>query len=91
MSIPAGRRSCSTAVRPPASLHLLDAQDMAAALGVEHLWIKDERDRMGLGSFKALGAAYVIAREADTRFEGNWDRAPEAVADCPLRRHLCDR
>lgn len=28
------------------------------------LWIKDERGRMGLGSFKALGAAYVIAHEA---------------------------
>ncbi len=28
------------------------------------VWIKDERARMGLGSFKALGAAYVIACEA---------------------------
>ncbi|WP_306154446.1 pyridoxal-phosphate dependent enzyme [Roseovarius sp. MMSF_3281] len=28
------------------------------------LWLKDERGRMGLGSFKALGAAYVIAHEA---------------------------
>jgi diaminopropionate ammonia-lyase len=28
------------------------------------LWVKDERPRMGLGSFKALGAAYVIAHEA---------------------------
>lgn len=25
------------------------------------IWVKDERTRMGLGSFKALGAAYVIA------------------------------
>ncbi len=29
-----------------------------------HLWLKDERTRMGLGSFKALGAAYVIAHAA---------------------------
>jgi diaminopropionate ammonia-lyase len=28
------------------------------------LWIKDESNRMGLGSFKALGAAYVIAHLA---------------------------
>ena len=28
------------------------------------LFFKDERDRMGLGSFKALGAAYVIAHTA---------------------------
>lgn len=30
----------------------------------ETVWAKDERARMGLGSFKALGAAYVIAHEA---------------------------
>lgn len=59
---------------------LLDSPEMATTLGVEHLWIKDERDRMGLGSFKALGAAYVIAHEADTRFGGNWERAPDEVA-----------
>ncbi len=34
-----------------------------AAFGTT-LWVKDERGRMGLGSFKALGAAYVIAHEA---------------------------
>ena len=28
------------------------------------LWVKDERGRMGLGSFKAFGAAYVIAHQA---------------------------
>ena len=32
--------------------------------GPAKLWVKDERGRMGLGSFKALGAAYVIAAEA---------------------------
>lgn len=37
------------------------ATPMVQALG---LHIKDERSRMGLGSFKALGAAYVIAHEA---------------------------
>ncbi len=37
------------------------APDLAARAGVGSLWIKDERERMGLGSFKALGAAYVIA------------------------------
>lgn len=38
-------------------------------LGCE-TWIKDERGRMGMGSFKALGAAYVIAHDAmDTRAE----------------------
>ncbi|MEO0751293.1 MAG: pyridoxal-phosphate dependent enzyme [Pseudomonadota bacterium] len=35
----------------------------AEGLGCE-TWIKDERGRMGMGSFKALGAAYVIAHDA---------------------------
>ncbi|MEX1234829.1 MAG: pyridoxal-phosphate dependent enzyme [Roseovarius sp.] len=37
---------------------------LAARLGIAQLWLKDERARMGLGSFKALGAAHAIAREA---------------------------
>lgn len=43
---------------------LTDAPALAALAGVARLAIKDERDRMGLGSFKALGAAYVIAHDA---------------------------
>jgi diaminopropionate ammonia-lyase len=43
---------------------LVDQRQLAALAGVARLWIKDERARMGMGSFKALGAAYVIAREA---------------------------
>ena len=39
---------------------------LEAALGVAEVWVKDERARMGLGSFKALGAAYVIACDAQT-------------------------
>lgn len=33
-------------------------------------FIKDERQRMGLGSFKALGAAYVIAHMAQNQKQG---------------------
>lgn len=44
---------------------LIDAQALARDLGVETLHIKDERARMGLGSFKALGASYVIACDAE--------------------------
>ena len=46
----------------PTPLH--DALALAEQLGIGGLWIKDERTRMGLGSFKALGAAFVIARHA---------------------------
>lgn len=43
---------------------LEDATALARDAAVAQLWIKDERGRMGLGSFKALGAAHVIARDA---------------------------
>lgn len=61
-SVQAGRvadllQKCPVAKDTP----LADASGLAP---VSALWIKDERGRMGLGSFKALGAAYVIARAA---------------------------
>ena len=40
------------------------ADELAVRAGVAQVWIKDERSRMGLGSFKALGAAYVIAHDS---------------------------
>lgn len=43
---------------------LIEAPDLAKRFGIAGLHIKDERARMGLGSFKALGAAYVIACDA---------------------------
>jgi diaminopropionate ammonia-lyase len=43
---------------------LLNAPALARAAGVAAVMLKDERARMGLGSFKALGAAHVIAAEA---------------------------
>lgn len=51
---------CSAAAETP----LVAAPALAAQCDVGEVWVKDERDRMGLGSFKALGAAYVIAHEA---------------------------
>ena len=44
---------------------LVRAPALAKGLGPGTLWIKDERGRMGLGSFKALGAAFVIACDAE--------------------------
>ncbi|WP_370401945.1 pyridoxal-phosphate dependent enzyme [Sulfitobacter sp. JB4-11] len=51
---------CPVAAATP----LVDAPALAHASGVGKVWVKDERGRMGLGSFKALGAAHVIARDA---------------------------
>ncbi|EPX80274.1 pyridoxal-phosphate dependent enzyme [Litoreibacter arenae] len=44
---------------------LLDMPALAEQVGVASVVVKDERTRKGLGSFKALGAAYAIAREAE--------------------------
>lgn len=52
---------CPAAAETP----LVDVPALAAQSAVGHVHIKDERARMGLGSFKALGAAYVIARDAE--------------------------
>lgn len=44
---------------------LVMSEALAGIAQVAEVWVKDERGRMGLGSFKALGAAYVIARDAE--------------------------
>ena len=54
-----------------AATPLLDVPALAARLDIARLHIKDERARMGLGSFKALGAAYAIAREAEKVVQGD--------------------
>ena len=46
---------------------LLARDALAKALGIGALHIKDERSRMGLGSFKALGASFAIAARAEER------------------------
>lgn len=59
------------------STPLLDGPEIAAELGIAELFMKDERQRMGLGSFKALGAAYVIANEANQAGAENLSTALE--------------
>ena len=49
------------AYRPTPLLHI---SSLGASIGGARLCVKDETARMGLGSFKALGAAYAIARDA---------------------------
>ena len=43
---------------------LIDATGLARTFGIAKLSIKDERERMGLGSFKALGAAFAVTKKA---------------------------
>ena len=51
---------CPVAARTP----LTSSSLLADNLGIKNLWFKDERERMGLGSFKAIGASFVIASRA---------------------------
>ncbi|WP_417670197.1 pyridoxal-phosphate dependent enzyme [Roseibium sp.] len=46
---------------------LVMSEELSEELGVASVAIKDERSRMGLGSFKALGAAHAIAKRAHAR------------------------
>lgn len=74
LSFPTGAPAPSVAVEKPRALlsqcpvhkptPLVDCPALANIASVARLHVKDERDRMGLGSFKALGAAYVIANDA---------------------------
>lgn len=57
----------------PTPLH--DAPSLARRAGVARVRVKDERGRMGLGSFKALGAAYAIACDAAATDPADWSRA----------------
>jgi len=43
---------------------LTKCSPLAGKLGVDEIYLKDERSRLDLGSFKALGAAYAIAKLA---------------------------
>ena len=61
--LPERRAAAHTAITgfegyQPTPLHRLDG--LAATLGIETLWLKDESGRFGLGSFKALGGAYAV-------------------------------
>ncbi len=59
---------CADLAEEVVSTHLIAGQTplvLAEDMGCE-TWVKDERGRMGMGSFKALGAAYVIAHDAMT-------------------------
>jgi len=41
---------------------LRDARTVAAAVGAERVWVKDESSRLGLPAFKVLGASWAVYR-----------------------------
>lgn len=53
---------------------------LAQKLGIGSLFVKDERNRMGLGSFKALGAAFAIAKKAHEKLDEDLFDAENAAS-----------
>jgi diaminopropionate ammonia-lyase len=80
------------ATREPLAVHrrlpgyaptpLISCPDLARQLGVGELWVKDESWRLGLPSFKILGAAYACYRALTGRLgrEPRWDSVGELAA-----------
>jgi diaminopropionate ammonia-lyase len=55
----------------PSPLHRL--QQLAAQIDVAEIFYKDESERFGLKSFKALGGAYAVARQLQDRIQQHSD------------------
>jgi len=66
---------------------LYDLAPVAGACGVDHVFYKDEASRFGLGSFKALGGAYAVARLLQRRVQDRLGR-PVAIAELARGDHL---
>jgi len=49
---------------------LVELPGLAEGLGVSRVWCKDESERFGIGSFKALGGAYAVLRVLQAEIEG---------------------
>lgn len=56
----------------PTPLHALPG--LARALGLGAVHVKDEGERLGLGSFKALGGAYALMRLVQREAAAQWGR-----------------
>jgi diaminopropionate ammonia-lyase len=52
---------------------------LAKAAGIAELWCKDEGQRFGLGSFKALGGAYAVYRHLSDAIAARTGTAPKAT------------
>lgn len=59
---------------------LVTLPGLAALLGVEAVWVKDESSRFGLGSFKSLGGAFAVLRALQDEIERRSGERPSAEA-----------
>ncbi|KAI1505051.1 tryptophan synthase beta subunit-like PLP-dependent enzyme [Biscogniauxia marginata] len=70
---------------------LLSLDDCAKELGVRAIYVKDESTRLGLPSFKILGASWgvfrAVARTLDLPLSTDLDTFRQALASRPVRLH----
>jgi diaminopropionate ammonia-lyase len=69
---------------------LVDAPELANAMGVGKVFVKDESSRLGLPAFKVLGASWAVYRALEDRLGtdgfGDWDTIDDLEAKLePLR------
>lgn len=64
---------------------LVNLAQLAERLGVAAIWYKDESQRFGLKSFKALGGAYAVARQLMSQI--HQQTGADATIDDLLQRH----
>jgi diaminopropionate ammonia-lyase len=69
---------------------LLDAPSLAAELGVGRVWVKDESSRLGLPSFKILGASWGVYRALEMHVGGfeEWNHLKELSEQLEPHRPL---
>ncbi|WP_342738507.1 diaminopropionate ammonia-lyase [Bradyrhizobium sp. B117] len=71
---------------------LISLPRTAERLGVGEIWIKDETQRLGIGSFKGLGGAYAVLKLAMQHVERRTGRAilPAALMEPGVRAMLSE-
>ena len=69
---------------------LVDVPSLAAKLDLGRLWVKDESSRLGLPSFKILGASWGMYRGLDQHLGGlkEWATFDELAAQLEAHRPL---
>ncbi len=73
----------------PTPLH--ETPTLAAQLGIGRLWVKDESQRLGMPSFKILGAAWAVYKAIVERLgaEPAWASIAELAAHVARLQPLC--
>jgi diaminopropionate ammonia-lyase len=69
---------------------LVSAPGIAAELGVERVWVKDESSRLGLPAYKILGASWATYRALEQRFGefAAWETIEELARQLHPHRRL---